>query len=426
MLSLSRGQKSKLDSITSAQSFSVGLGAVGPGLSFDISCFGVDAADKLSDDRYFIFFNQPASPEGAIKLAGARGEDTQSFDIDLSRLPQSIRKLVFAITIDGAGEMKALKSGHLRLVVGGSEVARFSFDSASFGGEKAIIAGEIYFKDAWRIAAVAQGFSGGLSALLKHFGGQESEEAAPAAPAVAPKVSLDKDRALQVKLEKQAPQLVSLSKTLAVSLEKSGLLDEVARVALVLDASGSMSAQYSRGKVQAVVDRIATLAMRLDDDGELDTWGYASKHRRLPAVTLSNISGYVPDVTSGGATIIKGLGYGNNEPPVMREVLAEFRSSRLPALIVFVTDGGITQGSEIQQILAEASRFPIFWQFVGLGGHGYGVLKELDTMSGRAVDNAGFFHVDDIEGLSDAALYDRLLSEFPTWLREARRLNIVR
>ncbi|RYE42329.1 MAG: hypothetical protein EOP24_33215 [Hyphomicrobiales bacterium] len=46
-------------------------------------------------------------------------------------------------------------------------------------------------------------------------------------------------------------------------------------------------------------------------------------------------------------------------------------------------------------------------------------------MKGRVVDNAGFFSVDDISKISDAELYRRLLSEFPEWLRAARRAGIV-
>ena len=42
-----------------------------------------------------------------------------------------------------------------------------------FNMEKAIISIELYRKDGWRIAAAAKGFNGGLSTLLKSFGGEE-------------------------------------------------------------------------------------------------------------------------------------------------------------------------------------------------------------------------------------------------------------
>jgi hypothetical protein len=76
----------------------------------------------------------------------------------------------------------------------------------------------------------------------------------------------------------------------------------------------------------------------------------------------------------------------------MRDVVKAYSTGPLPAFVIFITDGGISQSSEIQAILRTASEYPIFWQFVGLGGTGYGVLEELDTMPGRVVDNANFFN----------------------------------
>ena len=174
MLSLVRGQKIKLSDVTNITQIQVGLAITATsGMSIDISCFGVDAQDKLSDDRYFIFYNQKSSPNNEISSLGKQNGDMERFQIDLSRLPSSIRKLVFTITIDGEGTMSSTKQGYLRLLDKANELAKFTFTGADFSGEKAIIAGEIYFKDVWRFSAVGQGFNGGLSALLKHFGGQE-------------------------------------------------------------------------------------------------------------------------------------------------------------------------------------------------------------------------------------------------------------
>ncbi len=188
-----RGQKSKLSDLTPSQEIVVGLDAQAPGSPvFDVSCFGVDANGKLSDDRYFVFYNQKQSPEGEIEALGGRDGDRETFRVNLSHLPPTVRQLVFAITMDGAGTMSQVSSGHLRLLSGGSEIARFPFSGGDFAQEKAIVVGEIYHKDVWRFAAVGQGFDGGLSALLEHFGGQEIEEAAPAPPPPAPKVSISK------------------------------------------------------------------------------------------------------------------------------------------------------------------------------------------------------------------------------------------
>ncbi|MDU5949065.1 MAG: VWA domain-containing protein, partial [Paenibacillus macerans] len=62
---------------------------------------------------------------------------------------------------------------------------------------------------------------------------------------------------------------------------------------------------------------------------------------------------------------------------------------------------------------------------VGLGRANYGVLQKLDEMPGRYIDNANFFALDDISSISDEELYDRLLNEFPAWIKEARAKGIL-
>ncbi|MEU5886260.1 TerD family protein [Streptomyces sp. NPDC047461] len=177
-----RGHKAKVSDLTAGTDLYVGVQITGPGLSFDISCFGLDADERLSDDRYFVFFNQPKSPEESIQLLGAQAGDSESFRVTLDRIPAQIHKLSFTATIDGAGQMSQIAPGYLRIVAGGEEVARYSFNGSEFSTERAVMLGDFYLKDVWRFAAVGQGFDGGLDALLKNFGGEVAEEEAPAAP----------------------------------------------------------------------------------------------------------------------------------------------------------------------------------------------------------------------------------------------------
>jgi len=209
MNNFARGQKGKLVDLGAGTRFPVEIDINAPGMSVDVSCFGLDAADRLSDDRYMVFYNQLASPADAVTLSLAGGK--ARFAVNLDALPASIAKLVFVAAIDGAQTMRAL--GASALTVG--EAIRFPWSGADFGDEKAVIVAEIYRRDGqWRFGAVGQGFNGGLSALLAHFGGTEAKPAspapAPAAPAApapaAPKVSLSK-----ITLEKRGDK-VSLDK----------------------------------------------------------------------------------------------------------------------------------------------------------------------------------------------------------------------
>ncbi|UIX30917.1 TerD family protein [Streptomyces sp. GQFP] len=189
-----RGHKARISDLTAGTDLYVGVQISGPGLTFDISCFGLDADEQLSDDRYFVFFNQPKSPEESIQLLGAQAGDTESFRVTLDRIPPQIQKLSFTATLDGAGQMSQIAPGYVRIVAGGEEVARYSFDGSEFSTERAVMLGDFYLKDVWRFAAVGQGFDGGLDALLKNFGGEVAEEETPepqlpqpaAAPGFAP------------------------------------------------------------------------------------------------------------------------------------------------------------------------------------------------------------------------------------------------
>ncbi|MFD9437258.1 TerD family protein [Streptomyces sp. NPDC060006] len=178
-----RGHKARISDLTAGTDLYVGVQITGPGLTFDISCFGLDADERLSDDQYFIFFNQPKSPEESIQLLGAQAGDTESFRVTLDKIPPRIQKLSFTATVDGAGQMSQVAPGYIRIVAGGEEVARYSFTGAEFSTERAVMLGDFYLKDVWRFAAVGQGFDGGLDALLKNFGGEVAEEEPAVAPA---------------------------------------------------------------------------------------------------------------------------------------------------------------------------------------------------------------------------------------------------
>ncbi|MEV5984712.1 TerD family protein [Streptomyces sp. NPDC052051] len=175
-----RGHKARISDLTAGTDLYVGVQISGPGLTFDISCFGLDAAERLSDDRYFVFFNQPKTPEESIQLLGPQAGDTESFRVTLDRIPPQIQKLSFTATLDGGGQMSQIGPGYLRIVAGGEEVARYPFNGSEFTTERAVMLGDFYLKDVWRFAAVGQGFDGGLDALLRNFGGEVLEEETPA------------------------------------------------------------------------------------------------------------------------------------------------------------------------------------------------------------------------------------------------------
>ncbi|WP_191557067.1 vWA domain-containing protein [Metabacillus idriensis] len=215
-----------------------------------------------------------------------------------------------------------------------------------------------------------------------------------------------------------------MKKTAGIVLEKKKLTGVVARVGLVLDISGSMRNLYKNGTVQKVVERILAVASQFDDDGMLDVWVYDNEFSRLPSVTERDFANYVNARILANETIHK---FGrNDEPPVMYDVMNKYLKedpSKVPAFIVFINDGGCK--STIKKPVVSSSDKPIFWQFVGVGDSNFKVLENLDTMEGRFIDNANFFHVQDIDAITDEQLYDRLLNEFPDWIKEAKEKKIL-
>jgi hypothetical protein len=49
----------------------------------------------------------------------------------------------------------------------------------------------------------------------------------------------------------------------------------------------------------------------------------------------------------------------------------------------------------------------------------------LDDMTGRLIDNCSFFELEDLDDISEEDLYENMLEEFPSWLKEARATGLV-
>ncbi|WP_405907696.1 VWA domain-containing protein [Streptomyces sp. NBC_00828] len=442
----------------------------------DASALLLGAGGRVRDDGDFVFYNQPQHASRAVRHLGKRqdaGATTDTVEVDLRALEPDIERVVLCASADGGtfGELSGLT---LRLLDAGTrdELAYFEMEATT---ETAFIGGELYLRGGrWKFRAVGQGYASGLAGLATDFGISVDEEpdaagvsptvapaAAPApAPAPAPTPTPAPTPSAPAPTPQSSPRLtkgeeqlpldmrkrLSLRKEqVAVSLKKHGAAGVRARVILVLDASGSMSGLYYKGVVADVVERMVAVAAELDDDGVMQAWTFASHAARLPDLSPGELPEWLElHVRVGELTLFrrskkprKGLrpgqvdmravGIQNEEQKVIAEVRAYVREHPAadPTLVLFFSDGGVYRNKEIEKELREAVEEPVFWQFVGLGRSNYGVLERFDELPGRRVDNVGFFAVDDIAGLPDPELYDRLLSQFPAWVTAARQLGIV-
>jgi stress response protein SCP2 len=442
------------------------------GPDVDASALLLTAAGRVRDDGDFVFYNQPRHASDAVTHLGKRSESgvtTDAVEVDLRALESAVARVELCASADGGtfGQVSGLT---LRLLDSRSlaELARFEMQGET---ETAFVGGELYLREGrWKFRAIGQGYASGLAGLATDFGitveGEPSGTVAAPATAVAsapspqaspvqppppafpppqapsgPRMTKGEER-LPVDMRKR----LSLRKEqVAVSLSKRGATGVRARVILVLDASGSMAFLYSRGVVADVVERMAAVAAQLDDDGEMQAWTFASNAARLPDLRLGELPewlrlhvrvGEISFFRRGkkprkglepGQVDMRTVGIQNEEQKAIAQVREYVRENpaAAPTLVLFFSDGGVYRDSAIERELRAAVEEPIFWQFVGLGRSNYGVLERFDTLPGRRVDNVGFFAVDDISTVPDQELYDRLLSEFPDWIREAGRAGIL-
>lgn len=258
---------------------------------------------------------------------------------------------------------------------------------------------------------------------------------------------------------------LNLAKGVVMNLAKSsGIENQKAKVVLCLDYSASMSTLYATGFVQTVLERIVPIAMAFDDDGAMDVYIFQHEAYRVqPDATVDNIHNYIREYItrkySFGSTayappinmIVKQFTKDNDadvsEPVSFGSKIKSFFTGTpsttkpnkqvtvgLPTYVIFITDGENDPDDKApaQKAITEAAKHGIFFQFVGLkssSSTNFSFLTKLDKMPGRFIDNANFFEIRDNEitldpnnpqaYLKDEDFYARLLTEYPSWTKEA-------
>jgi len=187
-VSLQKGQKVDLTKSNP------GLTKVLIGLGWDTnkydgsSDFDLDAAaflltenGKTSSDGDFIFYNNQKHASGSVihlgdNLTGEGDGDDEQIKVELSKIPQSISKVSFTVTINDAETRKQnfgqVSNAFIRVCneETGAELIRYDLGE-DFSVETAVVVAELYRNGTeWKFNAIGSGFQGGLAALCKNFG----------------------------------------------------------------------------------------------------------------------------------------------------------------------------------------------------------------------------------------------------------------
>lgn len=187
-VSLEKGQKVDLTKTHKGlKNIVIGLGwdvnkyDTGEGFDLDASAFILNESDKVRSDSDFIFYNNATGAGGAIQHTGdnttGEGEgDDEQLKIDLSKLPDDVGKIAFAITIHDSGNRNQtfgqVSNAFVRIVneADNEELVRYDLGE-DFSVETAVVVGELYSHNGeWKFAAVGSGFEGGLNSLCQNFG----------------------------------------------------------------------------------------------------------------------------------------------------------------------------------------------------------------------------------------------------------------
>ncbi|EPP7234532.1 VWA domain-containing protein [Shigella flexneri] len=425
MSSLNKGQKVNLDNtsvVIDASKFS----------TVDHSLFIVDDNNKLISDDYMIFYGQLSTPCNGVVL-----KNNNQYHLELSKLPSNTKRLV--LTINTPDEKPNDNLSTLAQTEVSFDQYSTSFSGKDLGIEKALLVLEVYkHNDKWKAGVILQGFNGGLADLVRYFGAEVEGDAPsvePAKPAEPPKPTISLSKQRLISLEKSAPpKLISLAKQVSSVLDRFGLDNHTADVALVLDFSGSMSSVYRNGFVQKIADSLMGAAVLFDDNQSIDVFLFDDRSEYIGELTPKQFDGQISKWEKqyglGGGTR-----YGAAMKLVMEHYLGSSRQAEQPMnrdkpiYVLFLTDGDASDKSHATKMIREASYAPIFWQFVGVNtgwGSSFDYLEKLDDLDRRFIDNADFFPIDKPNNINQDELFNKMFTEYPSWLKEARKNQLIK
>ncbi|WP_307829747.1 VWA domain-containing protein [Antrihabitans stalagmiti] len=368
------------------------------GPNLDAAALLLTSAGKVRSDADMVFYNQPTSAEGSVRHLGKSGT-RDAVAADLAALPPTIETIAVTASADGAPFSQVIGlSVQVIDEASGAVVARFDVPPA--GTETAFVLGELYKRNnAWKFRAVGQGWASGLAGLAQDYGISVDDDPAPAVqtpqpvhtpPPAAPaptapaptapasagnsSINMNKGVRLEKQLRGQPPTMVKLVKKAGISLEKKGLSDHRARVALCLDISASMTNLYRSGKVQELCERVLGLAVQFDDDGACDVFTFGTGGYEEGPLDLRNYGGWVQNLV-GRRRLEGGTNYNRAMEAVRQFYFPESkggprnspRFDQLPVYVMFVTDGQTTDQDGTRNQVTWSSYEPLFWQFMGLG-----------------------------------------------------------
>ena len=184
---LAKGQKVSLSKMSAnLDLIEVGLGwdtATNSAIPYDLDAeaFMLGENGKVIGDDWFIFYNQPMSPDGSCKHSGDNKDgsgvgDDEVIQLQLSRVNPQVAKIAFVISINEAQarghNFGGVQNAYVRVVDKGTGKELIKFNLTDYFKEvTSMTVGELYLKGGeWRFNAVGQGLNTDLAGLCTFYG----------------------------------------------------------------------------------------------------------------------------------------------------------------------------------------------------------------------------------------------------------------
>ena len=183
---LKKGQKTSLSQMCPGLDLiQVGLGwDLGPGgvgYDLDVEAFMLGANGRVIGDDWFVFYNQPNSPDNSIQLlcdstTGAGDGDDEIIQVKLSQVNPQVAKIIFIVSINEAKErgynFSNVANAYVRItdVKTGRELVRFSLTDY-YSTVCSMMVGEVYkHNNEWKFNPIGDGTSDDLIGLCTRYG----------------------------------------------------------------------------------------------------------------------------------------------------------------------------------------------------------------------------------------------------------------
>ena len=187
-ISLKKGQKVDVTKTNPGlNKVVVGLGwdvnAYDTGGSFDLdtAAFLLGANGQVRNTDDFVFYGNLRHVSGAVEhmgdnTTGLGDGDDELIKVDLSKVPESVTRITFTVTIYEGEERHQnfgqINNAFIRIVDEdkGTELLRYDLGE-DFSIETAAVFGELYkYNGEWKFNAIGSGYQGGLAALCANYG----------------------------------------------------------------------------------------------------------------------------------------------------------------------------------------------------------------------------------------------------------------